>query len=812
MNRITLLLTLPLLLLVLLVGYLVADWYHAAPKDAVKNYIGRSSCAECHQQQVQQFLGSHHDKAMDVASDQTVLGNFDDQAIEHFGIESRMFRDGDRYLIHTEGPDGTMADFEIKYVFGFTPLQQYMVELAPAVGSEPNAIGRVQVLRVSWDTQNERWFYLSPPDVNEKLDPDDPLHWTGITQNWNTSCAECHSTGLKKNYQVTTNQYHTTFSEIDVSCEACHGPASLHVELANQKSLFWDRNHGFGLAKLKSLSNVPQVQSCAPCHSRRSVVQEGFQAGCNFDDYYALQTLSYPIYHVDGQIRDEDYVYGSFLQSKMYHNGIRCSDCHDPHTAKLIHTGNQVCTSCHQHSGGKYDSPNHHHHKMGTAGAACVNCHMATTHYMELDGRRDHSFRVPDPALSVQTATPNACTACHLEFESNLPVETAADLKQYLDHIIAAENGNDEVKQNLQRIDASMLAACEKWYPLSHSKDGKDKDGTKTEYYQKLAVGQSERSLDRLWELFRDKRNPELIRASAVESMLQLHPDVDAVLEMLRDRDVMVRVAALDLAEEYLITRANDRSSWSDGDFKRVLSAIVDRLKDASVRVAGESAWVISMLPEELRQARMSSEDSRAFERSLQLFEKSLDANRDRASSHLMRAGLFERQNQPQKAIQAYRNAMSVQPTMVGPRSNLAVLLEQQAQQLASGQAQFQTPNVSERIKRLVNQAEQLRRDEHQNLKRDVERAKDLPNTDGLNYRYGMSSYLQGDYLTAEQQLELALKKAPESETYLLGLATFYFQLQKFDQALPLAKQLVRMSPENEQFQSLLNAIKQASR
>ena len=789
---------LPAFLVLLVAGYLVADWYQSHPLDAQRTYIGRTSCVQCHQSESEKFVGSHHDKAMDIATESSVLGDFNDQTLEHYGITSRMFRDGDRFMINTEGTDGQMTDFEVKYVFGFTPLQQYMVELEPTVGDVDGEIGRVQVLRVSWDTHSNRWFYLSPPDVKEKLSPGDPLHWTGITQNWNTSCAECHSTDLQKNYHVTTNEYHTTFSEIDVSCEACHGPASLHVELANERSLFWDRNHGYGLAKLKSVSNVPQVQACAPCHSRRGNVKEGYQPGCNFDDYYSLQLLTYPIYQVDGQIRDEDYVYGSFLQSKMYHNGIRCTDCHDPHTAKLIHTGNQVCTSCHQHSGGKYDSENHHHHKMGTDGAACINCHMATTHYMDLDGRRDHSFRVPNPQLTIETGAGNACTACHLEFESTLPSSESANLKQYLDHLMAAENGNESVQKNLEAIDSEMAAACAKWYPASQSE-------TKTKYYQQLAVGQHENSIDELLKLADDKRNPVIIRATAIQRMLGSNVDVDFITKSLNSSDILIQTAALSVAQERLQSLA---AGSSGKEFSLLLAAVVDGLSDESTRVSQQSAWVISLLPQNITQAKLSSDDQQLFAKSLQGYEANLSVNRDRASVHLVMGGLYERQGEMDKAIQAYRNAMSVQPEMVGPRGNLAALLEQQAQQII-GQ---RSPDAVKRAERLSDQAKELRSKEHENLGRDAERSKGLPNTAGLNYRFGMSSYLQGDLKTAEQQLELANEKAPENQTYMLGLATFYYQMKNLDKAEALTDVLLELSPADQRYRALMKAIKAGSK
>ena len=395
-------------------GLVLADWWICLPDDAQATFVGRQACIDCHREAYDAWQGSHHDLAMDVATPQTVLGDFNDVEFEQFGIRSRMFRRDGKYWVHTEGPDGAMTDFEIKWVFGVDPLQQYMVEFDRPADMPEHEIARVQVLRICWDTKRKEWFYLHPPDVRERLAPDDDLHWTGVAQRWNNMCADCHSTNLQKNYDVATNTYHTTFSEIDVSCETCHGPGSVHVELANAKSLFWDRKRGFGLARLKDSAET-LIQTCAPCHSRRSHVYPGFPPGGNYYDYYNNELLQRTTYHADGQILDEVYEYASFIQSKMYHKGIRCTDCHDPHKAKPKYTGNALCTSCHQHPAGKYDTPAHHFHQPDSTGAACVECHMPQTTYMEVHPRRDHSLRNPRPDLSVQLGTPNACTRCHLD-------------------------------------------------------------------------------------------------------------------------------------------------------------------------------------------------------------------------------------------------------------------------------------------------------------------------------------------------------------------------------------------------------------
>src|SRR5207253_534568 len=87
------------------------------------------------------------------------------------------------------------------------------------------------------------------------------------------------------------------------------------------------------------------------------------------------------------------------------------SNCHDPHSAKLLAEGNGLCAQCHLPA--RFDAREHHHHEPGSAGAQCVNYHMPTKTYMVVDARRDHSIRVPRPDLSVSLGTPNACAQCH---------------------------------------------------------------------------------------------------------------------------------------------------------------------------------------------------------------------------------------------------------------------------------------------------------------------------------------------------------------------------------------------------------------
>ena len=244
---------------------------------------------------------------MQEATPETVLGDFNDTAFTHFGVTSRFFQRDGRFFVNTEGPDGAPADFELTYAFGVEPLQQY---LAPFPG------GRLQSLSIAWDTERNQWFHLYP---DERIKPDDPLHWTGRYQNWNLMCADCHSTNLRKNYDVASDTYETTWAEIDVGCQACHGPGASHVELAGAAEEGSNPPEGWGLVSpLTPPSGDDQnteVETCAPCHSRREPLTPVAAHGGTLLDDYLPARLREGLYHPDGQILDEVYVYGSFVQS-----------------------------------------------------------------------------------------------------------------------------------------------------------------------------------------------------------------------------------------------------------------------------------------------------------------------------------------------------------------------------------------------------------------------------------------------------------------------------------------------------------------
>lgn len=388
---------------------------HNFQKEAAKS---NQACISCHQQSSHDWQQSDHAKAMAIADNTSVLGDFDNVDVEHYGQKAHFFIKEELYHVTISYDDNTNT-YPIKYTFGHFPLQQYLVETEQ---------GKLQVLPFAWDSRakrdgGQRWYHNYS---GEGISPKDRLHWRQPLQNWNGMCADCHSDGLVRNYNPAQNSFSSQFDNINVGCLSCHGDMAEHSK-TNSKQVEtvdiiakqnptgqWLRSLGEKTAHWQGEKRDNAfMDGCFACHSLRAPLTDGITPKAPFLAQFTPQLLSAPNYHVDGQIKEEVYVYGSFLQSKMYAAGVNCLDCHDKHTTKLKFTGNGTCLQC--HSGEVYNVKSHHQHKANSVGAECVNCHMPTNRYMGVDDRRDHSFKIPRPDLSQQYNTPNACVSCHSE-------------------------------------------------------------------------------------------------------------------------------------------------------------------------------------------------------------------------------------------------------------------------------------------------------------------------------------------------------------------------------------------------------------
>jgi predicted CXXCH cytochrome family protein len=681
------------------------------------------------------------------ATSSTGKGNFDDQTFTHGKITSRFFREGDRYLVTTEGPTGKLETYPVSYTFGLTPLQQYLI---------PFPGGRLQALSIAWDTRRKRWFHLYP---DETIPHDDVLHWTKPSQNWNYMCAQCHSTNLQKNHDLATDTYATTYSEISVGCEACHGPGSVHVDLARStwpsRDPRWNPGRGYGLAALRE--QKPQIDTCAMCHSRRGILAPGFKPGQEFLDHYVPELLDNDLYFADGQIRDEVYEYGSFLQSKMYRNGVRCTSCHDPHTARVLAEGNNLCTRC--HFSGRYEGPQHHRHQHGSTGSLCVECHMPSRTYMVVDPRRDHSLRVPRADLSVTLGTPNACNDCHKDRQP----EWARD------HIIA-------------------------WYGPRRVDD--------PHYGPVLAAGKARKPEAEAMLIGLSKRRDvgPVVRASAV-SLLGRYTGPrsgQALAAFLSDSEPLVRAAAVRALENRPIAGLD-----------RVLPPL---LEDRVRLVRSEAARVLSQFSVD----HLPQTQRRAFQRALAEYEAGQMAVSDHGTAHHNLGIVYGNLGQLQKAQSAYQTALRLNPDFIPARFNLAMVYNRMENKPAAEQTLREviarSPDMSEAHYSLgLLLAEDERRIEE--AAEALARAVRLdPNRSRAQYNYGLALQRLRRLSEAEAALLAAHKLEPTSTDYLYALAVFFAQQKRWSDARQWVEELLRTDPTHQEGRALARRILQSAR
>jgi predicted CXXCH cytochrome family protein len=371
--------------------------------DGFASYAGPESCRGCHPAEYQGWSQSAHglaERRLRTATDESAFNP--PRSIKHGGETTIARTNGNEFEIVTLGLENNLQPFRVERVIGNSPLIQFLT---------PFSGGRYQVQEASYDPKSNQWFYVYGDDLRH---PGEYGHWTGRGMNWNSQCAECHNTRLKKNYDAATDSYHTTMAGMSVNCEACHGPLRAHNEWqqAHPKTTLHDPT-------VSPLSPARIVGLCGSCHSRNTDLTGDFVPGDSFYDHYTLETLdSSQRWHPDGQVKDEDYEFASFLGSKMYQDGVTCLDCHHPHSAKNTLPGNDLCMRCHK--GGYPKAPvinlaTHTHHQLTGHGSDCTGCHLPVTVYMQRQPRHDHGFTIPDPLLTKELNIPNACNRCHAD-------------------------------------------------------------------------------------------------------------------------------------------------------------------------------------------------------------------------------------------------------------------------------------------------------------------------------------------------------------------------------------------------------------
>ncbi len=716
--------------------------------EPMAEFVGRDKCIECHKEAWEKWRGSYHDLAMDIANEETVQGDFDDSIFTNEGVTSKFYQRDGKFFVYTEGPGGEMDEFEITYTFGAWPLQQYLV---------PFPGGRMQALSIAWDVEGERWFHLYPEDPPP---PEDWLHWTRNAQNWNGMCAECHSTDLRKNYDPGTETYGTTWSEIDVSCEACHGPGSLHVQWAGIDPMARPASLDFELAvQTGDLESRQMVELCAPCHSRRTILGDYDHAQIEQLDTFLPELLSEGMYFADGQIQDEVYVYGSFVQSKMYRMGVRCSDCHDIHSLKPVREGNDLCLQCHRAD--TYNTADHHFHKefyqdRPSDGWQCINCHMPQRPYMVIDYRADHSIRVPRPDLNQTDGTPDACSmvGCH----DDKPLQWSVDWYA-------------------------------KWYGISR----KPQFGTVISAGRRGEPG----ALEGLVRIVDDRLYPAIVRATALSLLRNYPPDavIPVIKRALADEEPLVRHTAIVQSEEL-------------SPEERV-ELIAPLLWDPVRAVRIEAARSLAGVPSDF----LKADQREKLPEVLGEYEDTMAYSLDFSFAGYNLGNLYANMGKPDEAEKYYLEAIRIDDLFYPAKVNLAMLYNKGGRNREAEkfllEALDANPDLYEvayslgllyaEIDRPVEAAAYLRK-----------AAEGMPGYPRVHYNLGLLLQAMGNDLEAEAALGKALDLAPDNSDYFYALADYYIKRNMFREAASLAEETLSRFPNHSVARQMLEYIKRS--
>ncbi len=369
-----------------------------------------ADCAKCHDNETTQCSAHpkalHHKYANREISDKLDSKVFSGRTFTSGKNKYSFFKDKGAFKISVTENGGKAEEFIAKFAIGVEPLIQYVVE---------GERGAMQVVPIAYDTAKDELFDVFEGETRNRGDWG---HWLSKGMNWNSNCAYCHMTGFKKNYDSQSDSYSSSFNAHGVGCLQCHSALPKDC----------------GRPDIPLLKERPtpteRMGACASCHSRREHLNaERFKPGEDyFDSFRPELPVIDGVYYADGKVRDEDFVFSSFMMCRQYTAGIVCTDCHDRHTMRTARPieKNELCLTCHAPEarnikGAPTINPREHSFHGDNEGNLCVNCHMPKTVYMGRDARYDHGLTSPDPVLTKIAGIPNACSQCHDKIDSDKP-------------------------------------------------------------------------------------------------------------------------------------------------------------------------------------------------------------------------------------------------------------------------------------------------------------------------------------------------------------------------------------------------------
>ena len=723
-------------------------------------YAGSASCKQCHEEAYNLWANSHHglaERLPDASLDQSAF--VPGHTFVHGTQQTSTRETNDHYEVTTAGLNSTQETFRVERIIAHSPLRQMLVEFPG---------GRLQATEAAFDPRSNEWFNVYG---NEDRKPGEWGHWTGRGMNWNTMCATCHNTRVRKNYDTTNDVFRTAMTERGVGCEACHGPMKAHNDwqAANKNSRTKDPT-------LKKFSRDQMFDTCAACHSRRGEITGDPKPGDSFFDHHLLSTVDESdLFYADGQVRDEDYEVSAFLGSRMFHKGVRCADCHDFHSAKVRLPGNMMCMSC--HGPGATNAPiinpvTHSHHKVfgfdasgvmtnndlttykpnaiKETGGECVNCHMPQTVYMQRHSRHDHGFTIPDPLLTKQFGIPNACNRCHTDKSTDW-----------------------------------SLTHVEKWYGDKMNRPSRARAQT----IARARNGESA-ARDALLKMLKTDEQDywRAVAANMLERWVHETPVANALATKLSDTNALVR-------QNIIQTLA----TLGDNTTPEIHAALTNRLNDLSRNVRVVAAQSLA--------ATISLDSLAASE-----LRHMLDHNADQPAGQLQ-LGVFElSRGDATNALRHFQTAAKWDAFSPGIRHELAILLSQlgrprealvelqEAVRLAPRDAEFRFKlalawnELGESAKVLAELEEAVKLD---------------PRHARAQYNLGLARNAARNPTGAIQALLAAETAEPRDAQIPYARATIHAQLGQMDAAKKAASRALELNPQFAEAAALLRQLGQ---
>lgn len=716
-------------------------------------------CVSCHQEQVKDWQKSHHFHSMGYADEATVLGNFNNQTLSYLGYNANFYKENDKLMISIPDDKGIGKPYQVLYFFGYEPLQQYMFDMGK---------GKVQLFPFAWDSRakedgGQRWFVLHPDADSNNL-----FHFSQMGQNWNYMCADCHSTDFKKNFDLKTKSYDSTFSAINVSCNACHGDPKKHLIWANnidvnnvsgtednkgfsefigKSSPLFQRQSDGSMKSMASLQQSKQVAMCGTCHSRRSFYKDR-TSPTEFLSQFQPSLLTPELYYVDGQVWDENYVWGSFTQSKMFERGVTCTNCHNPHTGKLKLKANQTCTQC--HGAESFDTPKHHGHKIGSTGSQCVDCHMPTTTYMQVDERRDHGFRVPRPDLTRETGVRNACNDCHKDKTAEW-AETA--IKKW--HPNSKYVGSDHFAQSFYAADNNFQDATTK-----------------------------------LKAIAQDSKLPDIVRASAITRLDKVSNKEHLLF------DLKSKLDDEPLKSLALITASKDVTIYQKW---QLLHSLLD---DNHLPIRINAARSLAILLTEPYFNNMSKRDIDRLINALDEYKQAQKYQADRGFSHTNLGSLALDLGDLKAAEKHFLTAIEIEPIYSPAYTNLAELYRQQGDEVKVQSILEDAIDKNDKVAELYFALSMslIRTTKKDLAKSALKKATEYASTNA-QYHYTYALLLQdlGQLAQAITSFEIAFNITPNDSSITYSLSKALAAQKQYARALYYANHLARLIPNNHE-------------